>query len=130
MALIKCAECGKEISDSAERCPNCGCTTRAGNDKAELKGLGIGGLIGIILLVLGLIVLFKGYIFAGIGMTVGGIVDMVSASNKIKQFDEQKAARDRAMANGWDGKEWQCTCGKVNAPDAEKCSCCSKSRVK
>ena len=25
MALIKCPECGKEISDKAESCPNCGC---------------------------------------------------------------------------------------------------------
>lgn len=25
MALIKCTECGKEISDKAEACPNCGC---------------------------------------------------------------------------------------------------------
>lgn len=24
MALIKCKECGKELSDQAERCPNCG----------------------------------------------------------------------------------------------------------
>lgn len=24
MALIKCPECGKEISDTAENCPNCG----------------------------------------------------------------------------------------------------------
>lgn len=24
MALIKCPECGKEISDQAENCPNCG----------------------------------------------------------------------------------------------------------
>ena len=24
MALIKCPECGKEISDSATSCPNCG----------------------------------------------------------------------------------------------------------
>lgn len=24
MALIKCAECGKEISDKAKECPNCG----------------------------------------------------------------------------------------------------------
>lgn len=24
MALIKCPECGKEISDAAESCPNCG----------------------------------------------------------------------------------------------------------
>lgn len=25
MALIKCKECGKEISDKATACPNCGC---------------------------------------------------------------------------------------------------------
>lgn len=25
MALIKCSECGKEISDKARECPNCGC---------------------------------------------------------------------------------------------------------
>ena len=25
MALIKCPECGKEISDKAGSCPNCGC---------------------------------------------------------------------------------------------------------
>lgn len=25
MSLIICRECGKEISDQAERCPNCGC---------------------------------------------------------------------------------------------------------
>ena len=25
MALIKCEECGKEISDKAKSCPNCGC---------------------------------------------------------------------------------------------------------
>ena len=24
MALIKCPECGKEISDTAKQCPNCG----------------------------------------------------------------------------------------------------------
>lgn len=25
MALIKCSECGKEFSDKADKCPNCGC---------------------------------------------------------------------------------------------------------
>lgn len=25
MALVKCKECGKEISDKATACPNCGC---------------------------------------------------------------------------------------------------------
>ena len=29
MALIKCPECGKEISDKATSCPNCGCPVSA-----------------------------------------------------------------------------------------------------
>lgn len=33
MAMIKCPECGKEISDKASSCPNCGCpmSTSVGN---------------------------------------------------------------------------------------------------
>lgn len=27
MALIECPECGKEFSDKAQACPNCGCPT-------------------------------------------------------------------------------------------------------
>ncbi|MBR0090271.1 MAG: zinc-ribbon domain-containing protein [Lachnospiraceae bacterium] len=30
MALMKCPECGKEISDQAPVCPNCGCPVNAG----------------------------------------------------------------------------------------------------
>lgn len=29
MALIKCLECGKEISDKADKCPSCGCPVEA-----------------------------------------------------------------------------------------------------
>lgn len=29
MALIKCSECGEEISDKAEKCPKCGCPTKS-----------------------------------------------------------------------------------------------------
>lgn len=28
MAMIKCNECGKEMSDLAEKCPSCGCPNR------------------------------------------------------------------------------------------------------
>lgn len=31
MALIKCPECGKEISDKAAACPNCGCPISGSN---------------------------------------------------------------------------------------------------
>lgn len=29
MSLIKCLECGRDISDKADKCPNCGCPTNA-----------------------------------------------------------------------------------------------------
>ena len=39
MALIKCSECGKEISDKATTCPNCGCPIDK-NGKIECEECG------------------------------------------------------------------------------------------
>lgn len=46
MALIKCPECGKEVSDAAVSCPNCGFSIK-GETQYELKTVDIncGGLI-------------------------------------------------------------------------------------
>ncbi len=48
MALIKCQECGKEISDTAEACPHCGFSSRSENKKKahRLKDLGAALAIG------------------------------------------------------------------------------------
>lgn len=84
MALIKCSECNKEISDRAEFCPNCGCplnnntntivseetdTVKANNESANplcLSGMIVGfisflidpyaliSIIGLVLSILGL----------------------------------------------------------------------------
>lgn len=35
MALIKCPECGKEISDKAASCPNCGCPIKKASDQVQ-----------------------------------------------------------------------------------------------
>jgi len=37
MALIKCPECGKEISDTAKQCPNCGYSFKKQNDLPDLS---------------------------------------------------------------------------------------------
>ena len=37
MALIKCAECGKQISDKANTCPNCGCPLKKEKRKETIK---------------------------------------------------------------------------------------------
>lgn len=40
MALIKCPECGKEISDQAASCPNCGCPIKKTNGDSGEDNLG------------------------------------------------------------------------------------------
>ena len=67
MALIKCKECGKEISDKADMCPNCGYTnknniknSKISNVSNQLKTGSIVSLIScsiIIILLLGYILL-------------------------------------------------------------------------
>lgn len=38
MALIKCPECGKRVSDKAGNCPNCGCPIQPGQETKDGKG--------------------------------------------------------------------------------------------
>lgn len=63
MALIKCSECGKEISDKAENCPNCGCpvqnnvtenSTDIKNEQKSKKGKVSGlSIVALVLSILG-----------------------------------------------------------------------------
>lgn len=49
MALIKCKECGKEISNQAKLCPNCGAPTEKFNQKKKTNNkIIIGGILGIV----------------------------------------------------------------------------------
>ena len=60
MALIRCRECNKEISDEADRCPNCGCINNKSNSlKMSLKGTiksQYNRIYGIMMLVLSIII--------------------------------------------------------------------------
>ena len=49
MALVPCRECGKEVSDAADKCPNCGITTPS-KKRRQIK---LGITLAVILLVLG-----------------------------------------------------------------------------
>lgn len=64
MALIKCQECGKEISDSAVSCPHCGYKTSHGQREAQVKSQATGVLINCVLtfcfLILGIVLLCSG----------------------------------------------------------------------
>ena len=49
MALIKCPECGKEISDTVKKCPNCGYRKKTKfNNKVFIAG---GAIIALALIV-------------------------------------------------------------------------------
>lgn len=55
MALIKCKECGAEISTTAENCPNCGYRTAHGRSVSEAKGYLVSWIIAVALIFVGLI---------------------------------------------------------------------------
>ncbi len=68
MALIKCKECGKEISTMADVCPHCGATTRYGKTLKDSKnnnnmlyiGLAV-ALVGAILFLPSFVTLMSNY---------------------------------------------------------------------
>lgn len=59
MAMIKCRECGKEISSRAEACPYCGAKTRFGMHEAEKKQTSVAAVILILVSVVGTIIFFS-----------------------------------------------------------------------
>lgn len=62
MALIKCKECGNNISDKADSCPKCGYELRGSNDnknKKEIKKIDSKYLIIIAIIIVGALFLFN-----------------------------------------------------------------------
>lgn len=86
MALIKCAECGNEISDKAAACPNCGApvagaasavsfhpashvnVTRTG---AKWEGMGF------VMIAFGLVSMMAGWHWGGVLLMAGFIVFLI-----------------------------------------------------
>ena len=73
MALIKCPECGKDVSDTAETCPNCGFTTKRKKESKNGKLPAISMTIGIASLILSWSTF--GIILGIIGL-ISGIISM------------------------------------------------------
>lgn len=74
MALIKCPECGKELSNRASSCPNCGCPINSNmNKRSSISYLRL--VISIFLLVSSLFVIYQSF-FAGVS-------NVLSASNNL-----------------------------------------------
>lgn len=47
MALIKCSECGKQVSDKAQACPNCGAPISTGLHCPECGSTDVGRISGL-----------------------------------------------------------------------------------
>ena len=79
MALIKCPECNKEISDKADACPSCGYSVeaaarRAGNVQTieqTSKQWKQAQLIGVALAIIGIIMAVSGNIYGGFALFLG-----------------------------------------------------------
>lgn len=74
MALIKCPECDKEISDTVKKCPNCGYNLKSKENKKNKKIIFI--VVAVILLV------------AVIGGIVGMGINKSNAEKKEKEYNE------------------------------------------
>ncbi len=73
MALIKCPDCGKDISSNAPNCPNCGRPMAAFSGKAvqtQRKG-GKYEAAGFVLIVVGIVVCFVSSVVGGLLIFVG-----------------------------------------------------------
>lgn len=96
MALIICPECGKEFSDRAAACPNCGCPVEKENDtgntpepqKVEIAKVSVNkSTKKLIIIVVSVLVAIAAII---------GIVAAVKASNAKKEAEQARIAAEEA----------------------------------
>ena len=59
MALIKCPECGKEVSNNAKACPNCGCSLKPSSTHFSL--VLVGCVISVLIVLLSLVTLINNF---------------------------------------------------------------------
>ena len=79
MALTNCPECGKEISDQADKCPNCGAPTRKKAEEKSTKKK-TRGCLGTVLIVFALLIL------------IGAFGSMLSSDDKPTKVDSGDSA--------------------------------------
>lgn len=106
MAMIRCYECGKEISDSAERCPHCGCVTSRGETKSQAKALLIQWAITAVAFIGGIALIVSGIngfsiikLLIGISLVLGGIIDMIVIWCRAKEINDQTEEKSVTVIN-------------------------------
>lgn len=88
MALIKCKECGKELSDKAKICPNCGYREQKPITKKTILTFGV---IALIVALFGVILCFVG--------------SKVQEKKEYKEYDELYSKTKQMMYD--DGQKCQ-----------------------
>lgn len=76
MAMVKCPECGGNVSEHAITCPHCGYPLQAPNDEEKYvlsKGEAKGSAFSPVLILLGVIILIIGFYIAGTAANVTSI---------------------------------------------------------
>lgn len=76
MALVKCKECGKEISDSAKSCPECGFIYKKEKTMTSKK------VVGIVLAVL----VTCGALFFGVTYLIFDFIPQMKVNNELKKY--------------------------------------------
>lgn len=137
MALIKCSECGKDISTTAENCPHCGCKTAHGQSVANVKGYIVGWVLAFIFLFVGVIVMVTNMgnndeaVGFGFLMVIAGIIDMCVVAYKAKEAAESgsNTYSSYGQHSGSSDLEWECPrCYFVNQPNVTSCIHCGEDR--
>lgn len=112
MALIKCAECGNEVSDSAVSCPKCGAPVA----KAPTGGARRVGCLTSALVIFALLV-FIGYLTDGIDdpashtSTTSAAPTIPSTGNRAHDvlLGQSEAERRTTLTSFLSGSEWKCS---------------------
>ena len=89
MALIKCTECGTEVSDKADKCPKCACPISTVNNKKTQvieqtdKKLKMQMLISVLVLIVGVMTLILGKGSVGGVLILIGIILIIATKSSI-----------------------------------------------
>lgn len=78
MALIKCSECGKDVSDRAKICPNCGCPVEKFPDEKRFPLLTLAALSLLMLFAVSMMFLRLGWITNSVLLTATFVVSILA----------------------------------------------------
>ena len=101
MALIKCSECGKEISDKAKKCPHCGTKYKSENEN-DRKGFPTGLMFILIVIFVAVIFIIMNYNKKDYNNSTSGIKENTNEiiGNEIKtknEFDKIKKSNNYSI---------------------------------